>query len=472
MYVAGEWTAVSGPVIEVVSPADNRVIGQVSEARADDVDVAVHAARAALESGAWANSTAEDRAAVLDAIAAGIKARSGEFADLSSAEVGSPRAWASFGQVSTAVGVYAASAKALRTYEFESTRPSVIGGEVLVRRVPVGVVGAIVPWNAPLFTAALKLAPALAAGCTVVLKPSPDAPLALALFSEVLEQAGLPAGVVNIVSGGVETGRALVSNPGVDKISFTGSTAAGARIGEACSRDVRRVTLELGGKSAAIVLDDVEVDKKLIDGLVTGVMANNGQICVAQTRILVPRGRYDEVVEPLAEAVSAMRVGDPADRATEVGPVINAAARDRIEAAVSGAVAEGARVVAGGTRPEGLDAGSYVAPTVLADVDNQMAVARDELFGPVAVVVPYDDEDDAVRIANDSEYGLAGAVWSADTSRATRVAGRLRVGSVSVNSPAPVDFGSPFGGFKKSGFGREGGPEGIDAYVEAQSIIL
>ena len=472
MYVSGKWSPTSGPEIEVRSPASGEVLGQVSEATASDVGVAVEAARAALEHGPWSRSTPEERATAIGALADAIESRTKVFADVISAEVGSPRKWTPFGQLATTLGVYRACAALVPDYEFEAKRPSVMGGEVLVRRVPVGVVGAIVPWNAPLFTAALKMAPALAAGCTIVLKPSPEAPLGLSMLSECIEEAGIPPGVINIVSGGVDTGVALVSHPGVDKVSFTGSTGAGKQIGAACARDVRRVTLELGGKSAAVVLDDVVVDSKLIKGLVTGVMANNGQICAAQTRILLPRSRYDEILEPFAAAVTAMRIGDPAERDTEVGPVINVASRDRIETAVAAAIEAGARVVAGGTRPKGFDNGSYVSPTVLADVDNDMAVARDELFGPVAVVIAYDDDDDAVAVANDSEYGLAGAVWSADPARATRVATRMQTGSVSINSPAPLDFGSPFGGFKKSGIGREGGPEGIAAYLESQSIIL
>ncbi|MBM7368834.1 aldehyde dehydrogenase [Gordonia hydrophobica] len=472
MYVSGEWIPTSGPTIEVRSPADGELLGRVSEASADDVDAAVKSARTALDSGPWQSSTPAERAAAITALADAIESRTKLLADVVSAEVGSPRKWATFGQLATTLGVFRACAAIVPDFEFQARRPSVMGGEVLVNQVPVGVVGAIVPWNAPLFTTALKMAPALAAGCTIVLKPSPDAPLAVSMLAECIEEAGIPAGVINIVSGAVATGEALVAHPGVDKISFTGSTGAGKQIGAACAADIRRVTLELGGKSAAVVLDDIVVDSKLIDGLVTGVMANNGQICAAQTRILVPRSRYDEILEPFTAAVSAMKIGDPAERDTEVGPVINEIARDRIEAAVAHAVAEGARVVTGGTRPEGLDSGSYVSPTVLADVRNDMTIARNELFGPVAVVIAFDDDDEAVALANDSEYGLAGAVWSADPARATRVASRMETGSVSINSPAPMDFGSPFGGFKKSGIGREGGPEGIADYLEAQSIIL
>jgi aldehyde dehydrogenase (NAD+) len=471
IYVSGEWSPSAGGRIDVTSPATGEIVGCVSAATADEVGSAIEAARVALDRGPWATSTPTDRAAAIGRLADAIEARSKEFADLISAEMGSPRKWASFGQIGTALGVLRTHEKITADYSFEESRASVMGGTVLVRQLPVGVVGAILPWNAPLFTAMLKIAPALAAGCTMVLKPSPDAPLALSMLTEAIEAAGIPPGVINIVSGDVATGEALVAHPGVDKVSFTGSTAAGQRIGAVCAADVRRYGLELGGKSAALVLDDIELDAKTIGGLVTGVMANNGQVCAAQTRILVPQSRYDEVVDVLGSAVAELTVGNPADRTTDVGPVINRTARDRIEGYVQRAVTEGARVVVGGVRPEGLDSGWYVSPTVVADVDNQMAIARDELFGPVAVVIAYSDEDDAVAIANDSEYGLAGAVWSSNRDRAARVAARMRVGSVSINSAAPLDFGSPFGGFKKSGIGREGGPEGIASYLEPQSII-
>lgn len=345
------------------------------------------------------------------------------------------------------------------------------GGTVEVRQLPVGVVGAIVPWNTPLFIAALKLGPALAAGCTVVLKPAPDAPLAFGALMEAVEEAGLLDGVVNIVNGGAETGELLTDHPDVDKISFTGSTTVGARIAASCGSRIRRCSTELGGKSAAIVLPDAPLETT-VPGLVGGVMGNNGQLCAALTRILLPRSRYDEFVTALTAAVAGLVVGDPADRATDIGPLINEAARDKVEGFLQRARQEGATVLVGGERPD--RPGWFISPALVA-ATNDMEIAREEVFGPVAVVIAYDDTADAaaeaVAIANDSRYGLVGAVWSADQDRATAVAGQLLVGSVAVNSPAVLDFASPFGGFKQSGIGREGGPEGIAGFVEHQAII-
>jgi betaine-aldehyde dehydrogenase len=329
-----------------------------------------------------------------------------------------------------------------------------------------------VPWNTPLFVAALKLAPALAAGCTVVLKPAPDAPLEFGVLMEAIEEAAIPDGVVNVVNGGAATGEMLTNHPDVDKVSFTGSTAVGARIAAACGARICRSSLELGGKSAAIVLPDAPVETT-VPGLVGGVMGNNGQLCAALTRILLPRSRYNDFIGALTTAIGALTVGDPADRSTDIGPVISEAARDRVEGFLSRARDDGATVLTGGNRPD--RPGWFVEPA-LVEATNDMEIAREEVFGPVAVVIPYDDAGpdeaaDAVSIANDSRYGLVGAVWSADEVHAAVVAARLQVGSVAVNSTAVLDFGSPFGGFKQSGIGREGGPEGIAGFVEYQAII-
>jgi betaine-aldehyde dehydrogenase len=470
-YVAGKWMAGAlAERLDVRSPTTGELLGTVGIAGRDEVDAAVAGARTALPS--WGQTSPTDRGAALGRLADALNARKRELADLTTAEIGSPRSWSTFGQVITAVGVLRAYAAITPDYPFSATRPSMTGGTVQVRQVAVGVVGAIVPWNTPLFIAALKLGPALAAGCTVVLKPAPDAPLEFGALMEAIEEAGIPDGVVNIVNGGTATGELLTEHPGVDKISFTGSTAVGARIAASCGSRIRRCSTELGGKSAAIVLPDAPLETT-VAGLVGGAMGNNGQLCAALTRILLPRSRYDEFVTALTAAVSALTVGDPADRATDIGPVINEAARDRVEGFLARARDDGATLLTGGQRPD--LPGWFVAPA-LVEATNDMEIAREEVFGPVAVVIAYDDAGrdeaaEAVAIANDSRYGLVGAVWSADTERAAAVAGRLQAGSIAVNSTAVLDFGSPFGGFKQSGIGREGGPEGIAGFVEHQAII-
>jgi aldehyde dehydrogenase (NAD+) len=357
-------------------------------------------------------------------------------------------------------------------YEWVDKRQGALGSPVVVRRAPVGVAAGIIPWNVPLFITALKLGPAMVAGCPIVLKPSPETPLDSYLFAEAVADAEVPPGVINVVPAGRENSEHLVKHPGIDKVSFTGSTATGARIGEICGGQLKRFTLELGGKSAAIVLDDVEVNDQMLSDLVMSGLMNNGQVCGAQSRVLVSRKRYDEITDALGNAVGALKVGDPLDESVQIGPLVAERQRERVEGYLEAGKSDGAQVVTGGGRPSDLDTGWFVEPTVFKNVSNDMKIAREEIFGPVLSVIPFDDEDEAIKIANDSDYGLCGSVWTSDPAHGEQVAARVRTGVVAINSSMILDFNSPFGGFKKSGMGRELGPEGIDPYTELQSIIL
>ncbi|GAA4675201.1 aldehyde dehydrogenase [Nocardioides nanhaiensis] len=469
-YIDGGWAAPRGSgLIEVVSPHTEQVVATVPEGAVADIDAAVAAARRAFDEGPWPRLTPAERIDVVQAFSGLYAARLGEMADVITTEMGSTTTFANLAQAPAAWMQVEAFLTIARDYGWEETRAGALGSPVIVRREPVGVVAAIPPWNVPQFTIMSKLVPALLAGCTVVVKPAPETPLDAYLLAEILDEAGVPPGVVNIVAAGREVGEHLVSHPGVDKVAFTGSTAAGRRIGAICGQQLKRVSLELGGKSAAIVLEDADL-AATVEGLKFTALMNSGQACVAQTRILAPRSRYAEVVEALAAGVAGMQVGDPADPASEIGPMVAARQAERVEKYIALGQEEGARLVLGGTgRPEGVDRGWYVRPTVFADVDNRMRIAQEEIFGPVLSVIPYEGTDEAVRIANDSEYGLAGTVWTADDAAGLDVARRVRTGTYGVNTYT-MDMAAPFGGYKSSGVGREFGPEGLAQYTEYKSI--
>ena len=470
LFIGGEWVAPSSPaVIDVISPHTEEVVGRVAEAKEADVDRAVAAARRAFDEGPWPRLPAKDRADFMAKLSAGIQNRMAEIAGVITTEMGSPASFSLMGQVLSSKMVLDYYVNLAREFPFEELRTGLMGPS-LVRHEPVGVAAAIVPWNVPLFTILLKLGPALAAGATVVVKPAPETPLDAVILAELVQEAGFPAGVVNFVPAGREVGEHLVTHPGVDKVAFTGSTAAGRRIASLCGERLKRYTLELGGKSAAIFLEDADV-AAMVPALLPASIMNNGQACVAQTRILAPKSKYREIVDALAAALRAVPVGDPADPKTGVGPLAAKRQRERVEGYIAAGKQEGARCVEGGGRPAGLPKGWYVEPTLFADVDNRMKIAQEEIFGPVVAVVPYEGEAEAIRIANDSEYGLSGTVWTKDVERGIEVARRVRTGTYTVNG-FMMEFGSPFGGFKCSGVGREMGPEGLRAYLEPKSICL
>ena len=463
-FIDGGWAApAGGGTIEVVDPATEQVIGTVPQGTAADVDRAVAAARAALP--AWSATAAADRAKLLSALADGLAARGEEIARTISAEMGSPIGFARKVQAALPVTVLRSYAELLAEYPFEERI-----GNSLVLREPAGVVGAITPWNYPLHQVVAKVAPALAAGCTVVLKPSEVAPLCTYLLAEAAVEAGLPAGALNIVHGyGPVVGEALAGHPDVDMVSFTGSTRAGRRVGELAAAGIKRVALELGGKSASVVLPDADL-ATAVKVTLANCFINGGQTCSAWTRLLVPADRHDEAVSLAVAGAAKYAVGDPAQEATRVGPMVSAAQRDRVRSYIERGVAEGAVLATGGPQAP-LPHGFYVAPTVFAQVRPDMTIAQEEIFGPVLSVLPYADEDEAVEIANGTPYGLAGAVWSGDDGHAVAVARRLRTGQVDVNGGRYNPL-APFGGYKQSGNGRELGRYGLEEYLEVKSLQL
>ena len=470
LFVGGAWVdPATDATIEVVSPHTEEVVAVVPEGTTADIDAAVDVARRTFDSGEWSQADPGERIAAVQRLSALYMSRLGDMASLITEEMGSPINFSQTGQVMAPMMMLNQFIKVAEEHPWEETRAGVFG-PVIVRSEPVGVVGAIVPWNVPQVTTMSKLAPALLAGCSIVVKPSPETPLDGNLLAELVSAAGIPKGVVSFVPAGREAGEHLVRHPDVDKIAFTGSTAAGRTIASICGQQLKAVSLELGGKSAAILLDDADLDAT-IEGLKVASLLNSGQGCICQTRILVSRRRYDEVVDALAQTVGAMKIGDPADPSTDIGPMVAQRQQERVEKYIALGQEEGARLVVGGNgMPAGVDRGWYVRPTVFADVDNSMRIAQEEIFGPVLVVIPYEDEDDAVAIANASDYGLAGTVWTSDGERGLEVARRVRTGVYAINKFL-MDFAAPFGGYKSSGLGREYGPEGFAHYLEKKSII-
>ncbi|GGT26041.1 MULTISPECIES: aldehyde dehydrogenase family protein [Streptomyces] len=462
MYIAGEWRPAAGSGrIEVVNPADEQVIADVPAGTAEDVDAAVRAARAAFPG--WAATPQAERAALIGALRDAIAARKTEFAEVITAELGSPTGFSERVHVGAPLAVSASFAELAASYAFEER----IGNSTVLLE-PVGVVGAITPWNYPLHQIVAKVAPALASGCTLVLKPAEDTPLTAQLFAEAVHEAGIPAGVFNLVTGtGPVAGQALAGHEGVDLVSFTGSTAVGRLIGATAGAAVKRVALELGGKSANVILPGADLAKAVAAG-VGHVMNNSGQSCNALTRMLVHRDQYEEAVSLAAAAVAPYAAGDPRDPGTRLGPVVNAKQRDRVRAYIAKGIEQGARLVAGGPdapHPRGY----YIAPTVFADVTPDMVIAQEEIFGPVLSIIAYGDEDEALRIANGTVYGLGGAVWAADEETAVAFARRMDTGQVDINGGRFNPL-APFGGYKQSGVGRELGPHGLAEYLQTKSL--
>ena len=474
LFIGGTWTEPEGGHYEVVDPATEATVGAAPEATRAQVADACTAAREAFDP--WSRTAPEERAAILARAADLIRERLVPYAELAQAETGATTGTARAMQVGVAAARFRRYARvepaewpiAPQINEAGPMGKAGVVGALAIRQ-PVGVVACISSYNNPWANAAGKIAPALAMGNTVVVKPAPQDPLSVYRMAEVLEVAGVPPGVVNVVSGSsVEVGEALVASPDVDMVSFTGSTAVGQRIAEVCGRDMRRQLMELGGKGAALVLDDADVDSA-VSGIGTTFSFYSGQICTAPTRVLAQRPVYDRLVERLAAYARRLKVGDPREADTVVGPVISRAHRDRVESYIELGRKEGAVVMAGGERPP-LERGFYVPPTLLADCANDMRVAREEIFGPVVTVTPFDDEEEGIALANDSDYGLIDYVWSADVARAFRVARRLRAGGVGVNTVAR-NMEAPFGGFKKSGVGRDVGSYALHAYSEVQAIV-
>ncbi len=466
IYVTGAWVPSTGSgTLDVVDAATEEVMGRVPEGTPDDAHKAVAAAKAAFPE--WSRTPVEERAKYLQRITEGLQARMPEVAEVIAREVGMPINLSSLIQVGLPIMTFASLPQVLDSIEFEER----IGNSLVVKE-PVGVIGCITPWNYPLHQVSLKVAPALAAGNTVVLKPSEVAPLSAFILAEVIDEVGLPAGTFNLVTGlGTVVGEAIVAHPDVDMISFTGSTRAGRRVAELASATVKRVSLELGGKSPNVILPDADLPKAVRAG-VSAAFLNSGQTCIALSRMIVPRSRLAEVEQLVVQATEEYAPGNPLEATTRLGPVASAQQRQRVRSFIESGMQEGAKLLTGGAEaPEGLDRGYFVRPTVFSEVRNDMTIAQEEIFGPVLSIIPYDDEDEAVRIANDTIYGLAAGVWAGDTDKAVEVARRLRAGMVDVNG-GNFNLLAPFGGYKQSGSGREGGKYGLEEFLEVKSLQL
>lgn len=472
-YLDGHWAdPASASKIVVHSAATEELIGSVPEGTNQDIDAAVSAARRAFDDpNGWSRSSPAHRAEALERFAAALEARGQETARRVSIQNGMPITLAqNFEAGFPAVLLRYYGGLVNDSAAQEEIRPGMLGGNSLVIREPVGVVAAVVPWNVPQAITFLKIAPALASGCTVVLKPAPETVLDAFLMAEAATEAGLPPGVLNVVPGGRDLGAYLISHPEVDKVSFTGSTAAGRAIAETCGRMLRPVTLELGGKSAAIVLDDADLAAN-IESFFASTLLNNGQICWLGTRVLAPQKRYQEVVDTVTGLARSLTIGDPLDQTTQLGPLVSSRQRDRVESYIAKGKSEGAKLTAGGTRPEGFDKGWYIEPTIFSDVDNRHTIAQEEIFGPVLSVIPYSTEEEAVALASDSDYGLGGSVWTSDPDRGTALARNVQSGTIGINAYVN-DPTAPFGGIKASGMGRELGPEGLNPFQYLKTIYL
>ncbi|QIX53625.1 aldehyde dehydrogenase [Rhodococcus sp. DMU1] len=470
IYIGSRWRRPAGQDrLDVVSPMTEEVFATVPLATPADVDVAVAAARNAFDEGPWPHMTVKERGAYLTRVMELLAPRVDEIVHLQIDEMGSPLSF--MGPLTGgAVKSIAAEVAEMEAFETAELRDGP-AGKVLVERLPIGVVGAIIPWNGPVHSLLGRMVTPLLAGCTVIAKPAPETPLSAYLVAEAFHEAGIPEGVVSIIPGGVEVGERLVSHPGVNRISFTGSTAAGERVASLAASSFKSVTLELGGKSAAILLDDVDIDKRLSQ-VIESSMPNNGELCFATTRILVPRSREQEMIDALVGAVSGLVVGDPHEKSTAVGPLAARRQRERVEKYLAIGREQGATVACGGARPRNLDRGWFVEPTVFTGVTTDMTIAQEEIFGPVISVMAYDDDADAVRIANDSDYGLGGAVFTEDLDRGVEVARRVTTGTCRINEAPPGGGGGPFGGVKRSGLGRERAREGRENCYQIKSIAL